>query len=136
LQALTVAAAGALVIPATRPGESRYALQIGGSLAAALLLTPKAWEHYGIFLLPAFIAATVLAVEEERPALSVLLGTSFAVWGLLLQGRDEYRALADAGLSFLSPVKSAAALALLLASVRLVWKRRAQSEGTVARPSR
>ncbi|HEX7580191.1 MAG TPA: glycosyltransferase family 87 protein [Thermoanaerobaculia bacterium] len=137
LQGLAIVAAGALILPKTRPGETRYALQFGGSLVAALLLTPKAWEHYGVFLLPAFIAATALAIEEESPPLwPALLGASFAVWGLMLQGRDEYRALADVGLAFLAPAKSGAAVVLLLVAVRLVWKRRAHSAGTVARPSR
>ncbi len=135
-QALTVFAAGALVVPETRPGEPRYALQFGGTLVAALLLTPKAWEHYGVFLLPAFIAAAAVAIEEERPQISACLGASFAVWGLLLQGREEYRALADAGLAFLAPVKSAAAVALLLVSIRLVWRRGSQSVRPVERPSR
>ena len=139
LQALTVLAAAALVIPETRPAEPRYALQFGGTLVAALLLTPKAWEHYGVFLLPAFVAAATLAIAEERPRIAACLGASFAIWGLVLQGRDEYRALADAGLSFLAPVKCAAAVVLLLVAVRLVWTRRSgkalQSEGTAERPS-
>ncbi len=137
LQGLAVVAAGGLILPKTRPGEPRYALQFGGSLVAALLLTPKAWEHYGVFLLPAFIAAATLTLEEETsPLWPALLGASFAVWGLVLQGRDEYRALADVGLAFLAPAKSAAAVVLLLVSVHLVWKRRSHSAGTVARPSR
>jgi Glycosyltransferase family 87 len=136
LQGLAVVVAGGLILPKTRPGEPRYALQFGGSFVVALLLTPKAWEHYGIFLLPAFIAAAALAIEEESPKLSALLGASFAVWGLVLQGRDEYRALADVGLAFLAPAKSVAAVVLLLVSVRLVWKRRAHSDGPVDRPSR
>ena len=124
LQGLTLTAAALLLVPRTRRGETRYALQFGGTLVAALLVTPKAWEHYGVFLLPAFAFAAVLAIEEEVPPLwPALLGSSFAVWGLFLQGHDEYRALAGAGLTFLAPVKCAAALVLLLASIRLVWKR-------------
>jgi hypothetical protein len=124
LQGLAIAAAGLLLLPRARRGETRYALQFGGTLAAALLVTPKAWEHYGVFLLPAFAFAAALAIEEEVSVWwAALLGASFAVWGLFLQGRDEYQALADAGLAFLAPVKCAAAVALLLVSIRLVWKK-------------
>jgi len=112
-----------LLAPRTVPGRPRYALQLGGTLLAGVLLTPKAWEHYGLFLLPAFFAAAVLALEEGATWRTASLGVCFSVWGLVLQGHDEYAALAATRLAPLAAVKTAASLALLGLAVGLVRRK-------------
>ncbi len=141
LRALALLATILLVVPRTHAGEPRYVLQFAASLVPALLLTPKAWEHYGVFLLPAFVAAAAIVMREGKPMRAAfVLGASFAVWGLFLQGKEEYHALQEAGLPFLIPVKTAAAFGLLFVAVWLVWKRPLgvsphASDEVVARPS-
>jgi hypothetical protein len=123
-QLLALVAAGLLLLPSTRPGEARYALQFGGALAVGVLLTPKAWEHYGLYLLPAFVAAAAVVLEEGAPPRpAAFLGGSFAVWSLLFQGREEYAALAGSGLGALAALKAAATVVLLLVAIRLVRRR-------------
>ena len=125
-----------LLAPRTAPGGARYALQLGGTLVAGVLLTPKAWEHYGVFLFPAFFAATVLSLEEGKTWPTATLGVCFSVWGLVLQGHDEYVALTATRLAPLVAVKTVAALALLGLAAWLVRRRPDQPSGEIGLPRR
>lgn len=100
----------------SRTGAARPELGFGAALALGLLLTPKAWEHYGVFLFPALLAvyATLRGGDRAPPrAASILLGVSFAVWAFALVSKAEYVALARPPLSLLLPVKMYAVLILL-----------------------
>lgn len=111
----------AALLPRSRRGEPLYALQLGTTLVLGVLLTPKAWEHYGVFLLPALVAGFALAAERGRAGAVLALGAIAAAWGGLLEPREEYGALADAGLPFLLPLKAYAGLALLAVAAWLAW---------------
>jgi hypothetical protein len=105
-----------LAILPTRMGGERPELGFGAALALGLLLTPNAWEHYGLFLIPAFLAvfAALGETDEEHRRLPLaLLGASFAIWAFTLLTREEYAALARRPLSALLPVKTYATLLLL-----------------------
>jgi len=102
---------GALIAVARRPTDRvsrRYAIEFSLYLVAALLLLSKSWEHYGIFLLPAFLLLGENAVErlggngdttkEARGARGAaaplfLLAAAFSVWAFVLTAGAEYRAL-------------------------------------------
>jgi hypothetical protein len=100
----------------SRTGAARPELGFGAALALGLLLAPKSWEHYGVFLLPAFLAVYA-ALRDGRGAppraAPVLLGISFAVWAFALFSKEEYAALARRPLSLLLPLKTYAVLLLL-----------------------
>lgn len=113
--------AAAALFPPSRRGEPLYALQLGVPLVLGLLLAPKAWEHYGVFLLPALLAAFAVAADRGRAGPLLALGAIAAVWAGLLEPREEYDALLSAGLAFLLPVKAYAALALLAVAAFLAW---------------
>jgi hypothetical protein len=105
----------ALIRPATRR-EPRYAVQFGTMLVLAVLITPKAWEHYGIFLLPAFLGILGAAEAGAAPLGALALaGVAFAVWGLLYQQKDDYAALARGALVLFIPAKTVASGLLLAA---------------------
>ena len=109
--------AALLALVALRGGRAAAspAIGFGAALALGLLLAPKSWEHYGVFLIPAFLALfTALRDEEEPPApAAVLLGISFGVWAFALLAKEEYAALAGRPLSALLAAKTAATLLLL-----------------------
>jgi alpha-1,2-mannosyltransferase len=112
------ALAGILVLAALSPRAARAnpALGFGAALAFGLLLTPKSWEHYGVFLLPGFLAAYAAFREDAGPPARlalVLLGVSFSVWAFSLVSREEYAALARRPFSLLLTSKTAATLVLL-----------------------
>ncbi len=105
-----------LALPLRSRASADPALGFGAALALGLLLTPKAWEHYGVFLLPGFLAAYAAFRDgEERPPRAVLflLGASFSVWAFLLVSQEEYAALVRRPYSLLLASKTAATLALL-----------------------
>jgi alpha-1,2-mannosyltransferase len=147
---LVAAALAAAVLwrPCRRDGPGTVA-QVGATLVLAVLLTPKAWEHYGVFLLPAFVGlAGVLfarasaegvadAASRPRPShlalAAALAGASFCIWALLLQPREEYGALARPPLSLAMPAKTYAAL--LLCGV-LAWAVRAGGDPRGGRGAR
>lgn len=122
--------AAAALLPRSRRGEALYALQLGVPLVLGLLLAPKAWEHYGVFLLPALLAAYAVAAERGRSGPLVALGAIAAVWAGLLEPREEYDALVSAGLTFLLPVKAYAALALLAVAAFLAWTGRLRASAS------
>ena len=108
-----------LALAALRPPSAvaaRPEIGYGAALALGLLLAPKSWEHYGVFLLPAFLAVFATLREEDgappRTALA-FLGVSFAVWAFALQSREEYAGLARRPLSLLLPAKTYALFLLL-----------------------
>jgi hypothetical protein len=128
LSALAVALTAMALLPPARRDDPRYALQLGATLVLAVLLTPKAWEHYGVYLLPCMIglAATLAAALEastgapshpsDRAAVAAaaLLGAIAIVWGTFLVTTDDYRALGGGGLRSLAlPAKMYASMALL-----------------------
>ncbi|KAA0254535.1 MAG: DUF2029 domain-containing protein [Acidobacteria bacterium] len=121
---LAILLALAALLPRSRRGEPLYALQLGATLVLGVLLTPKAWEHYGVFLLPALVAAFALAAERGRAGALLALGAVAAVWGGLLEPREEYEALSGAGLELLLPLKAYAGLALLGVAAFLAWTAR------------
>ncbi|MFI5182234.1 MAG: glycosyltransferase family 87 protein [Thermoanaerobaculia bacterium] len=127
------ALAGFLVLLALSPRfrTANPALAFGATLAFGLLLTPKSWEHYGVFLLPGFLAAFASFRDGEGPpprAALILLGASFSVWAFALVSREEYVALARRPFSLLLTSKAAATLVLL---GLLAWaaRRRAAAGG-------
>lgn len=121
IQALAVGLVLVSLFPACRRRDPEYAVQYGATLVLAVLLAPLSWEHYGIFLLPAFIACAAASsrrLTSSWPGLSIL-GAAFAVWAFLFQVRDEYQALATGWKVVLIPAKTYAALALLCVSAWL-----------------
>lgn len=127
------ALAGLLALAALRPGAAAE-IGFGAALALGVLLAPKSWEHYGVFLLPAFLAvfAGLRADPGEPPrAALALLGASFAVWAFALQSKEEYAGLARRPLSLLLPVKT---YALFLLLVLAAWAAR-RRPGTGGGPS-
>ena len=140
LHGLVVLAVLAVLLPAARREDARYSVQFGATLIAGVILTPQAWEHYGVYLLPAFFACFIASAlpggavgssgigdgTGERPAWIALAVTSaaFAVWGLLFQVKDDIFALAS-GLNVLFiPAKLYASLALIGVSMSLCLARR------------
>ncbi|HSB35848.1 MAG TPA: glycosyltransferase family 87 protein [Thermoanaerobaculia bacterium] len=100
-------------------------LAFGATLALALLVTPKSWEHYGLFLLPGFLAAFAAFArsgDEGRQAPLALLGASFAVWAFVFGPKEEYIALRGVLAVFL-PLKTCATL-LLLSLLAVAARRR------------
>jgi alpha-1,2-mannosyltransferase len=125
--ALAILLALVSVLP-SRAGAVRPELGFGASLVVGLLLTPKSWEHYGVFLFPAFLAVYAALRDGDRApprAASVLLGVSFAVWALALVSKAEYLALARPPLSLFLPVKTYASFVLL---ALLAWASRRHTE--------
>jgi hypothetical protein len=122
-------AASALTLAALLPrglAGPDASLGFGATLVLALLVTPKSWEHYGLFLLPAYLAAFASLArrgEAARPLPLALLGASFAVWAFALGPREEYAALSRGFLVAFLPLKTAASL-LLLALLAAAARRR------------
>ncbi|HUM01203.1 MAG TPA: glycosyltransferase 87 family protein, partial [Thermoanaerobaculia bacterium] len=57
-----------LAVWPSRTGAARPELGFGAALALGLLLAPRSWEHYGVFLLPAFLAVfAALRAEDGAP---------------------------------------------------------------------
>lgn len=120
---LTLAALRPSGAAAARPG-----IGFGALLALGVLLVPKSWEHYGAFLLPAFLAVFAALREEENEAARLplaLLGASFAVWAFALQSKEEYAGLARRPLSLLLPAKTYALFLLLVLAAWAARRRRA-----------
>ncbi|HVY62945.1 MAG TPA: glycosyltransferase family 87 protein [Planctomycetota bacterium] len=127
-------AACTLVRPAPRE-SARYALGFGATLVFACLSTPKSWEHYGIYLLPAFAALFAAAGTARRSPHLVALavaGGAFAVWGLVFQVKDEYAALAHGWRVLLIPAKMYASFAILAASAWLALRDEAPAPAEAA----
>jgi len=128
------ALAGLLALAALRPPSAaivRPGIGFGAALALGLLVAPKSWEHYGVFLLPAFVALYAdLRAEDGAPSRTALalLGASFAVWAFALQSREEYAGLVRRPLSLLLPAKTYA-LVLLLGLAAWVARRRPDDVG-------
>ena len=122
----------------SRTGASRPEIGFGAALVLGLLLTPRSWEHYGVFLIPAFLAAYAALGREDdapsRPALA-LLGLSYAVWAFALFSKEEYAALARRPLSLLLPLKTYAAFILLGLLAWAARRRPAPEEGPLQRRS-
>jgi hypothetical protein len=131
----TVVMLGALV-PSARRDDPRYALQFGLPLVLGVLLVAKGWEHYGIFLLPAFYAAFEVAqnlpLQRGRIAALVVLGAAFSVWAFAFQFKAEYLALASGWKVLLLPMKMYASMALLGLGAWLAYA----SRPAVAEPPR
>ncbi|HQR45302.1 MAG TPA: glycosyltransferase family 87 protein [Thermoanaerobaculia bacterium] len=124
-----------LALAALRPpaAAARPELGFGALLALGLLLAPKSWEHYGVFLLPVFLAVFAALRAEDGGSARVplaLLGVSFAVWAFALQSREEYAGLARRPLSLLLPAKTGATFLLLALAA---WA--AQRRGADGAPS-
>lgn len=115
--------------PAIAPAT---AIQWSSTLVLAVLLVPRAWEHYGALLLPAFIACAAELVRRApsraRDAAAALLGASFGSWAWLLMDRDDYAAAA--GWPLVLGIKLAASLVLqaLCAWLVLTSKRERDSD--------
>lgn len=113
----------ATLVTATRrrvaPASPRFAVELSLYLVAALLLLSKSWEHYGVFLLPAYLLlGERLLSEGARPARLFLLAASFSVWAFVLTAGDEYRALPRAAIAQpLFATKFLATLALFLVGI-------------------
>ncbi len=110
------AALSLLALLPSRAGLSRPEIGFGAALVLGFLLTPKAWEHYGVFLIPAFLAvfAGLRDTQEKRRSVPLaLLGASFAIWAFTLLTKEEYAALALRPLSALLPAKTYATFLLL-----------------------
>jgi len=114
-----VALAAGLALLSLMPGRGRAAdagLGLGATLVLALLLTPKSWEHYGVFLIPAFLAcaraARRLPPREESIAFAVL-GAVYVVWAFVFQGKEEYEAVSRGLLVLAFPAKTYASFVLL-----------------------
>ncbi len=122
-------AASALTLAALLPrglAGPDATLGFGATLVLALLVTPKSWEHYGLFLLPGFLAAFASLArrgEAARPLPLALLGVSFAVWAFVLGPKEEYAALSRGALVVFLPMKTWASL-LLLALLASAARRR------------
>jgi len=124
---LLACALAALALRRDHPrADPRRIAQIGATLVLAVLLTPKAWEHYGVYLLPCFIgcaAAAVAAIEVETTAPErkvgafaalAVTGACFLVWGTYLVSREDFAALATSWIGpFAMSVKMVAGLLLL-----------------------
>lgn len=121
VQALALGIALVCMLPACRRGDPKYAVQYGATLVLAVLLAPLSWEHYGVFLLPAFIACASASSRGPASFWPVLgiLGAAFAVWAFVFQVKDEYNALATGWKVVLIPAKTYAAWALLCVSAWL-----------------
>jgi hypothetical protein len=65
LQGLAVLATLALLLPSARREDSRYCVQFAATLVLAVMLAPQSWEHYGVYLLPAFFACFIAAVAPD-----------------------------------------------------------------------
>lgn len=134
------ALAGALALlavarPAER-GDPRYAVQFGAMLAFAVLVTPKSWEHYGVYLLPAFLALLAAGEAGAAPRVALFVaGGAFAAWGLLYEQKEDYAALARGSLVLFIPVKMYASFALLCACAWVGARRPAAAAGGEKRGS-
>jgi hypothetical protein len=117
LSILAVAATALALLRPARRDDPLYAVQFAATLVLAVLLTPKSWEHYGVFLLPAFLACVAAevgsATARPRTLRLAALGTAFAVWGLLYQTKDDYLALATWPRVAFIPAKAYASAVLL-----------------------
>jgi hypothetical protein len=86
-----------ILVAATRrptpPASRRFAIEFGLFLVAALLVLSKSWEHYGIFLLPAFFLIGEDRIERFDAASLFPIAASFSVWAFLFTAGAEYRAL-------------------------------------------
>jgi len=101
-------------------------LAFGATIALALLVTPKSWEHYGLFLLPGFLAAFAAFArsgDEGRRVPLALLGASFAVWAFVFVPKEEYAALSRGMLALFLPLKTFATI-LLLSLLAVASRRR------------
>ncbi len=96
---LTLGALVAVARPPTEPATRRYAIEFSLFLVAALLLLSKSWEHYAIFLLPAFLLIGEDRIERWDAGALVLLAAAFSVWAFLLTAGADYRALPHARLA-------------------------------------
>ncbi len=129
LQGGAVAATIVALATPRRRDEPGYAVQFAATLVLAVLLAPRSWEHYGLFLLPAFAACAAAAAAPAgvrrmpETASLFLLGGIFCVWGLVFQIRDEYRALTAGARVHLRPATTYATLLPLGLCVWLARRR-------------
>jgi alpha-1,2-mannosyltransferase len=100
-----------------------YPLQFGALLLLGVLFTPQAWDHYGVYLLPAYGACFAAAPPSAR-MLPLALGASFSVWAFTMQFHDEYEALAHGWRVLLLPAKLYASFVLLAVCAYLGSHRR------------
>jgi hypothetical protein len=76
-------------------GSPRFDVEYGLYFMLPMLVVAKAWEHYGMLLLPAYLAAFEhFAFERsKRPWLLGVVCLSYAVWGFVLNLGLEYHQL-------------------------------------------
>ncbi len=124
LQVLAFLTVTGIVLKKSKPGEPLYLLQFGSAISLGVLLTPKAWDHYGVFLLPLFAGSVLyfLRTPQKWHFGPWLLGACLSVWSLVLQSRDEYELLIEKGWAELVTVKTLSVLLLLLGLLVLVWQ--------------
>jgi hypothetical protein len=124
LQAGTVLVFGAILLKETVRGSIDYVLQFASCIAVGVLFTPKAWDHYGIFLLPLFVTLGLVSMRGAgRWWTAACVAGGFAVWGLVLQSREEYELLMSRGWGLLLVAKTAVTLLLLVVAAMSLWKR-------------
>lgn len=132
--ALLAAALTALTLRGAGERDDRYAaVRFTAPLVLGVLLVPKSWEHYGVYLLPVLLAlaAAVTRIPGRRgAAAAAVLGALFAAFATLLSDTRDYEALKAMPLgAVVMSAKCWAGIALLGLAAWVVRTRRATGDG-------
>jgi hypothetical protein len=131
-RALATACAVALVLAGAwlvrrpvAPDTDRFALEYALFLVIGIVATQKSFEHYAVFLLPAYaLGFAALYVdgrlpERARDVVGIAMAISYVTWAFLLQTGTDYQALPHGRLA--NPLYSAKFFATLVLA-GCVWR--------------
>ncbi|HHL38972.1 MAG TPA: DUF2029 domain-containing protein [Deltaproteobacteria bacterium] len=111
----------------TDEGRSPYELEFSLVLAATIMVLSKSWEHYAVFLLPAYLflyERFAYRGSGDGGTVLFLAALSYCVWSFVLTTGCEYRALPYHVLSNIPlSAKFTATLVLYLCVLYVVGRR-------------